>query len=163
MRFTAAFWLCVAFGLSALTLPGCGSDSGPPGPRPASAFAERFSEAEGLADGPAKNEAFAKIASDAAAAGDVEAAAHGALPDIGNIAPRESGLQSRSRHGQGRQKARSRAALETHPRSGPLAKGADEDRQRGLDGVSVAQGVGSLLWLRCRVGNATRKRGKINN
>ncbi|HEY2147475.1 MAG TPA: hypothetical protein VGH32_06035 [Pirellulales bacterium] len=74
MRFTAAYWLCVAFGLSVLTLPACGSDSGPPGPRQTSAFAERFSEAEGLADGPAKNEAFAKIATQAAAAGDVDAA-----------------------------------------------------------------------------------------
>ena len=32
-----------------------------------------------------------------------------------------------------------------------LQKAQDEDRQRGLDGVSIAQGVGSLLWLRCEL------------
>jgi hypothetical protein len=79
MRPIAAAWHCLTLVLLTSTVLGCGSESGPTGPRPTSTFAERFSEADALPDGAAKNEKFAEIAKDAAAAGDVDAARNSLL------------------------------------------------------------------------------------
>jgi hypothetical protein len=74
MRSIGAFCLTVSLGLSVV---GCGSapDGGTlPSPSPDSAFAARFESAAAISDEAQRNKDFAQVATDAASAGDVDAA-----------------------------------------------------------------------------------------
>jgi hypothetical protein len=89
MRSTAAGWLWLAFSLWTLVVPGCGSSPESSAPNPKSAFVERFNQADAMTEGAAKNEAYAQIAKDAGAAGDIDAA-NNALSHITDLTLRET-------------------------------------------------------------------------
>jgi Tfp pilus assembly protein PilF len=72
MRSIGAFCLSVGLGLSVV---GCGSgQDGGSSPSPDSAFAARFESAAAISDEAQRNKDFANVATDAAGAGDVDAA-----------------------------------------------------------------------------------------